>query len=187
MYIRPAIESEATLLGGLILESILFVNVKDKLCPADFYTERHQRLFKAMKELHEKHGSFDLPMLSDHIDYEDSDDIAHLYDLANNCCSTANLNAHADIIREKSVQRKLLACAREIKEEQKKSMNHQELLVSYLEETAAEIKSATIDAHYLKIILFEISNAFVNSVNALENEEMPLQKCTLADLHQMEQ
>jgi replicative DNA helicase len=136
-----------------------------------------------MKELHEKHGSFDLPMLSDHIDYEDSDDIAHLYDLANNCCSTANLNAHADIIREKSVQRQLLACARQIKEEQKKSMSEQELIVSYLEETAEEIKSATVDAHYLKIILFEINQAFVGTIKAIENEQEPFNAPTLADLH----
>lgn len=183
MYIKPAIESEATLLGALILDSKLFVNIKDKLCEADFYADRHQRLFNAMKVLFEKHGGFDASMLVDQVDYEDSEDIGRIYDLANNCCSTANIQAHADIIREKSVQRQLLACAREIKDEQKKSMNQQELIVSYLEETAAEIKSATVDAHYLKIILFEINQAFVGTIKAIENEQEPFNAPTLADLH----
>lgn len=174
MYIKPAIESESTLLGGLILESNLFVNFKDKLCPADFYAERHQKLFAAMKELHDKHGTFDISMLLDHMDFEHSEDMAHLYDLANNCCSTANLAAHADIIREKSVQRQLVLCAREMKKELRKEMTQQQLLVSYLEETTAEIKSETIDAYYLKMIMFEINQAIISAIIILENEENAL-------------
>lgn len=170
VYIKPAIESECAVLGGLILDSKLFGDIKDKLCPLDFHAKRHQILFQAMSDLYAKHGIFDAPMILDHIEYEDSDDMARVYDLANNCCSIANIQAHADIIREKSVQRQLMDCVKEAKDQKRKGMNQQDLLVSYLEETAAEIKSAHIDPHYLKIILFEISNAFINSVIALEKE-----------------
>ena len=117
-----------------------------------------------------KHGEFDAPMLLDHLEYDKSEDMAHIYDLANNCCSTANINSHANIIREKSVQRQLLECAREIKEQKESTMTPQKLLVSFLEETAAEIDSMELDNYYLVQTLFEINKAFISTVDALDNQ-----------------
>ena len=113
-HIKPAIESEDTVLGGLILDNEYFYDIKNKLSPDDFSSSRNKILFQAMCELYEKHYAFDVPMLIDHINFIDSFDFDWLYELLNNCWSTKNLNAHVDIIREKSVQRKLLKIAKEI-------------------------------------------------------------------------
>lgn len=110
--IKFAIESEKTLLGGLLLDSYQFVAIKDKLSPDDFYYLPHISIFRTMNELHEKHNNFDIPMIcNDHPELE-----TYLLELTDNCCSVANLNSHADIIREKSVQRTLQECAKELKE-----------------------------------------------------------------------
>lgn len=112
MEFRPAIECEKTLLGGLLLDCTKFEIVKDALCINDFYMVGHQNIFKAICEVQHKRGSFDIAMVADHGELN----IDYLYELSLVCPSTANLKAHADIIREKSVQRMLIECSKEIED-----------------------------------------------------------------------
>lgn len=112
MQIRPAIECEKTLLGALILDSSLLSVIKDKIAPPDFSDGFHQAIYESMLNLALKHKDFDIAMIINDLELED--DEAYLFELANNCPSTKNIEAHADIIREKSVQMKLAAVAAEI-------------------------------------------------------------------------
>lgn len=113
LSIDPATESEKTVLGALLLDCSLFNKVKYMLCPMDFSDPARQEIYAAIRDLFAKHGCFDMAMLVD----EMSSMAVLLYQLANECCSTANIDAHAAIIREKSVQRQLAAVAKEMKEE----------------------------------------------------------------------
>lgn len=113
MRYTPAIESEKTVLGGLLLDSGLFWQIKDKLCPEDFFLQFHQTVYQSMIEVYAIRESFDAAMIADHTGIN----INHLVELSNECCSLANLSAHADIIREKSVQRQLIECSNELREE----------------------------------------------------------------------
>lgn len=108
LNIKPALESECAILGALLLDSTLFEKVKYKLCAVDFFYPKHQKIYEAMAILDKAHGTFDIPMLLDELDYSNIVDADCLYNLANNCCSTKNLLSHADIVLEKSVQRGLL-------------------------------------------------------------------------------
>lgn len=108
--VTPARESEKTLVGGLLLDPTKFVIVKDMLCINDFFDEKLGYIFRSICEVHYKRGSFDIAMVSDHGGHN----IHTLTALAQECPSTANLKAHADIIREKSVQKQLIAVAREV-------------------------------------------------------------------------
>lgn len=108
--VTPAIESEKTLLGGLLLDSSCYLAIKDMLCGNDFSCDSHNKVFEAIRAVFAERGTFDIAMVSDHGGLNS----AYLYQLTQDCCSTANLRAHAEIIREKSVQRQLLECAKEI-------------------------------------------------------------------------
>ena len=111
-YIKPAFESERTVLGGLLLNNDKFETIKNILCPNDFINELNQEIFKAMSILYEKRHCFDIAMLIDYMEPPVNEQ--YMFEIANNCCSTNNLIAHADIIREKSVQRQLIALSKEI-------------------------------------------------------------------------
>lgn len=119
IHITPPTESEKTLLGALLLDSSCFDTIKDMICEADFFSDAHAKVYGAIREVHAARGTFDIAMVSDH----GTINAAYLYSLAQDCCSTANIKSHADIIREKSVQRQLAECIKdspEISDKQKK-------------------------------------------------------------------
>ena len=110
--ITPATESEKMVLGALLLDGPLYNIVKTMLCPMDFNDPAHQEIYAAISDLFKKHGCFDIAMLADEMPGRQE----LLYQLANECVSTANVKAHAEIIREKSVQFQLVKVAQEIAE-----------------------------------------------------------------------
>lgn len=123
MHITPATESERTIIGGLLLDPTLYPEIKVKLAPSDFYYEDLQEIYKAMGDLFCKHQCFDIPMIMMILDSKGDWDEEGLYELANNCVSTANIKAHADIVLEKSVQRQLIEAEKFIKASSQNIMN----------------------------------------------------------------
>jgi replicative DNA helicase len=112
LTITTATESEKMVLGALLLDGPLYNIVKSMLCPMDFSDPARQEIYAAINDLFKKHGCFDMAMLVDEMPAMQE----LLYQLANECVSTANIEAHACIIREKSVQRQLVKVAQEIAE-----------------------------------------------------------------------
>jgi replicative DNA helicase len=179
--IRPATESEKTILGAILLDNTVLRLIADRLCPGDFSFELHQILFKKMIDIFNKHKVVDVPMLVDRLKITDEDE-AYIYRLANECPSTANVKAHADIIREKSVQRQLVGVSKnsrsllerlsedEREEFEKDYVPQKEILASFLEATAEKIRCTDIDNVYLISILVEINKAFSRSVQVMKYE-----------------
>lgn len=197
--ISYSIECEEALLGGLILDSSQFPEINKKLSGIEFHHKPFNKLYCIMKLLYDKYKSFDIPTILSRIekiiDLDTGEEIHHsswknqLLELANNCLSIQNLNAYADVIREKYISRNLIALAEEIKSDKKRSKitnigtyldkiekkvksidNHlpknnfeasKELLAKYLEETAWEIRGLPIDCEYIKILFMEINKALV--------------------------
>lgn len=117
---RPphSIEAEQAILGGLMLENQALDKITSKLCEQDFYRGEHRILFRAMLNLTQKNQPFDLVTIIDHLKsvqtLEDAGGETYLFELASNTPSIANVSAYADIVREKSVQRQLIAVATDI-------------------------------------------------------------------------
>lgn len=110
IFIKPATESEKMVLGALLIDGPLVHDVINMLSPADFFHERHQQIYAAILDLFRTRGCFDVAMLVDEFSFP-----SHvLLNLIDECSSTQNIVAHAKILREKSVQRALLECAKKI-------------------------------------------------------------------------
>lgn len=111
-------EAEQAILGGLMLENQVWDKVSSRVCEADFYRTEHRILYRAIITLANKSQPFDVVTLLDTLksnnDLDDAGGEAYLFELANNTPSVANVSAYADIVREKSVQRQLIAVATEI-------------------------------------------------------------------------
>lgn len=111
-------EAEQAIIGGLMLDNQVWDNVNTKLCEADFYRTEHRILYRAITELAKKEHPFDVVTLLDTLksnnELDDAGSETYLFELANNTPSVANVSAYADIVREKSVQRQLIAVAGQI-------------------------------------------------------------------------
>lgn len=111
-------EAEQSIIGGLMLDNQAWDKISSKLCEADFYRTEHRTLFRAIADLVKRDQPFDVVTLLDSLKsvnkLDDAGGESYLFELANNTPSVANVSAYADIVREKSVQRQLIAIAGEI-------------------------------------------------------------------------
>ncbi len=153
-----AVECEKTFLGALLLNCHFFNDFKDKLCASDFYIDEHQQIYMAMKNVYKKRDMFDPSMIADEMQCDGE----YIYELANQCPSTANVKSHADIIREKSVQRQLIICVDDL------SGDSAEILASYFEELACEIRLEQLTVPYVEFIIVQVNKALIDSLNNLE-------------------
>lgn len=190
--IKPAIESEKTVLGALLIDNTLFVGLNQQLCSDDFYLPFHKELFKSMCYLLSKNKRFDAPMIIDDLKVS-KEHQPYLYELESCCISTKNIKAHADIIREKSVQRQLIKVAEEIAEsatdkESKLTINQllgnaeEKVLgisknsehfniVQFLKEFTKEIEDAELTEDYLHSCIVEVNKAFVSTLQIIEEHK----------------
>lgn len=113
-----SIEAEQSVLGGLMLDNRAWDQVADRLRDEDFYRHENKLIFRTMARLVEQNKPLDVLTVSEALrDIQELDQVGgdvYLFELANNTPSTANINAYADIVRERSVLRQLLAVANDI-------------------------------------------------------------------------
>jgi replicative DNA helicase len=113
-----SIEAEQSVLGGLMLDNRCLDQIGDKLDPEDFYRKEHQLIFKAISNLSVEAKPADVLTVSEYLqntgDLAQAGGLAYIGTLAKNTPSTANVNAYAEIVRERSVMRRLLSVAGDI-------------------------------------------------------------------------
>jgi replicative DNA helicase len=115
-----AVDSEQSLLGGLMLDPQRIEAVAEKLTEADFYRKDHRLIYRAMLALSARGTPCDAVTLDDWLDSNGLSELigvkGYCTELANNTPSAANVTAYAAIIREKSVMRAVIDQATELLE-----------------------------------------------------------------------
>jgi replicative DNA helicase len=115
-----SIEAEQSMLGALLLDNQAFDRVADLVVAEDFYRDDHRRIWRHIAKLIEANRPADVVTVSESIDAsEDKDKTggpAYLGALAQNTPSALNIRRYAELVREKSVQRRLAHVATEIAE-----------------------------------------------------------------------
>lgn len=113
-----SVEAEQSVIGGLLLDNRAWDQVADRLTEGDFYRQDHRVLFRAIATLVERGQPFDVVTLSESLsqqrDLENAGGLAYLSELARNTPSAANIRAYADIVRERSILRQLIAASTDI-------------------------------------------------------------------------
>jgi len=108
-----SIEAEQAVLGGLMLDNSAWDKIADLVDPEDFYRHDHKLIFNAIGYLAERNEPFDAVTLSEHLErHEQLDEIgglAYLGQLAKDTPSASNIRAYAEIVRERSLLRRLIA------------------------------------------------------------------------------
>lgn len=113
-----SIEAEQSVLGGLMLNNKAYFEMADRLAAADFYRTDHQLIYRAIGELIGAGKPCDFVTLSEHLRHQSRLDeaggVAYLGSLAVDTYSVANLLAYAEIVKERSVLRSLIAAGNDI-------------------------------------------------------------------------
>jgi replicative DNA helicase len=113
-----SIEAEQAVIGGLLLDNRAWEMIADKLVDEDFYRNDHRLLFSAIRDLASRDEPFDAVTLSqrltNHEQLEQAGGLLYLGRLAKDTPSASNIVAYANIVREKSVLRQLIAVGTDI-------------------------------------------------------------------------
>ncbi|MBE0365146.1 replicative DNA helicase [Pseudoalteromonas ulvae UL12] len=115
-----SIEAEQSVLGGLMLDNEAWDRVAERVVAQDFYTRTHRFIFEAMEKLAEQGQPIDLITISETLEKNNQLDsiggFSYLGEIAKNTPSAANINAYAEIVRERAVVREMISVANEIAE-----------------------------------------------------------------------
>jgi replicative DNA helicase len=113
-----SVEAEQAVLGGLMLDANAWDAVADIVTATDFYRRDHRLIFEAIAEVAETRGSCDAVTVSENLErkgrLEEIGGLAYLGTIARDTPSAANVRAYAEIIRERSILRQLVAAGGEI-------------------------------------------------------------------------
>ena len=113
-----SIEAEQSVLGGLLLDNRAWNELADRLNETDFYRVDHQLIYKAICDLIGFGRPCDFVTLAEHLrtqeKLEEAGGLSYLGTLAADTPSAANIVAYADIVRERSVLRSLIAAGQDI-------------------------------------------------------------------------
>lgn len=102
-------EAERSVLGSLFRDPRVVDDVVERLEEGDFYDERHRIVFSVVRQLHLGQKQVDLVTVSDKLrtdhKLEPIGGDAFLMDLADGVLSTAGVEGHCDLIRQKACLR----------------------------------------------------------------------------------
>lgn len=111
-----AVEAERAFLGSLFFGQDIITDLEPTLKPEDFYRPEHRSIFKAALSLYEKQTPVDVIALSEELKRIGAQvDQATLLDVSCSAGTSANFRNLAQIIRDKSLRRRILTVTEEIR------------------------------------------------------------------------
>ena len=113
-----SVEAEQSVLGGLLLDNMAWDRAGDLLTDSDFYRHEHRLIYAAIGALVAQSKPADVITVFEQLQgvgkAQDSGGLAYLNALAQSVPSAANMRRYAEIVRERSILRKLIAASDDI-------------------------------------------------------------------------
>jgi replicative DNA helicase len=113
-----SVEAEQAVIGGLLIDTQAWDQVGDLITAGDFYRPDHQLIFGALAELIAHGKPADVVTAAGQLErsgrLEDAGGMGYLGTLARDTPTAANVRAYAEIVRERSLLRRLISAGRSI-------------------------------------------------------------------------
>ena len=113
-----SVEAEQSVLGGLLLDNLAWDRAGDLLTDGDFYRHEHRLIYAAIGALVAQSKPADVITVFEQLQglgkAQDCGGLAYLNALAQSVPSAANMRRYAEIVRERSILRKLIAASDDI-------------------------------------------------------------------------
>lgn len=155
------IEAEQAVLGSVFLDPDVFVSILEFIQYEDFYKKSHQLIFEAMENLYNNDTNIDIVTVSDYLNSQNMlENIGgqdYLIELANNTPTSANAEAYAKIVGEKSILRKLIRAANKISRESYEEKDDVAVILDEAERTILHVSENSNRSGFIHIqdVLFE--------------------------------
>src|ERR1700722_18964562 len=112
------IDAEKFVLGSILLDDSVFIEVAGALQAGDFCLEKHQRIYRRMNEIHERGEKVDRITLANELlrfnELESVDGLSYLVSLDDGLPKIPNLDGYIKIIRDKASLRQMIAVSQQI-------------------------------------------------------------------------
>ena len=160
-----SLEAEQAILGCLLIDVKIQVEVAAFLSEEDFYAESHKYIFNAMESIIKENKPVDFVTLTDYLEkkaeLERAGGISYITELTNVMPSAANYQRYLDIVKRDSMLRKLIKGSTEIIKECSSSMESGSAL-AYAEKIVYDISNNADTSEVVKIssVLPEVMNKF---------------------------
>lgn len=149
-----SLEAEQSVLGAVLVDASCLSVVLDNLRPSNFYREEHQKIFEIMLHLFTTAQPVDFVTVLEQVCREnvfpsEADAKVYLTQLVEIVPSTRNVEAYANIVREKSYLRSLISAAHEIIENSRDSGESAQTILDSAEQRIFDIRA---DRHSSKLL-----------------------------------
>lgn len=165
-----AIEIEEAVLGALLLEKDALTNVIDILQPEAFYSDAHQAIFMAIRDLFNNSEPVDMRTVVAQLRRNGKLEFVggsyYIAELTSKISSAANIEHHARIILEMSIKRELIKVASEIHGLAYEDTTDVFQLLDKTEQALFEISEANIRKNYDKM-----KDLMVQAIQELEERK----------------
>src|SRR5580692_10707468 len=111
-------DAERFVLGSILLNESVYLQVAGVLDTDDFSLEKHRRIFARMKDLYERSEHIDRVTLANELmkqgQLESVDGLSYLISLDEGLPALTNLDGYVRIVKDKSILRKLIYNAQSV-------------------------------------------------------------------------
>lgn len=112
------IDAERFVLGSILLDDALYLQVAAAVEPDDFSLEKHRRIFLRMGELHSRGEKIDRVTLANellkHSQLESCDGLSYLVSLDDGLPQIYNLDSYVRIVKDKALLRRLIFASQKL-------------------------------------------------------------------------
>ena len=148
-----SIEAEESLLGNIMLyKEAMRETVDSGITAEDFYLEKHQSIYNIMNAMYDNRESIDTVSLStklkDFSIYDKVGGIEYLMQLANSTISATNTKEYINIIRNKSLARKVIKVGEEISKDAFDSSVSVDEMLDNVEKKVINVTRSKTDADF---------------------------------------
>jgi replicative DNA helicase len=150
-----SLEAERTVLGGILVNNSYINVIMSSLNPEDFYREAHRQILEKMVILIDKGQPIDLLTLSEELQKSGSlDEIggaAYLASLMDGVPRSLNIEYYVQIIKEKSLLRKLILSSAKIISSSYEQQVEADVLISEAQQAIVEIAEEKIKSGFIPV------------------------------------
>jgi len=138
-----SVEAERVVLGGLMLDGSQVLSVSEILDADDFFSEKHQALYRLLQEMAERDEPTEMLAVVEKISAADRaaemGGLAYVSTLSDQVPSVESVEYYARIVRQRAVSRRLITAAREISDRALSGQDELAELLDFAESTVFQV------------------------------------------------
>ena len=143
-----AIDVEQAVLAAMMLDKEAISSAIEAIDETYFYKDSHRKIYMAIVDLYDKHEAVDMLTITEHLKKKGNlDDVGGPYyisEIVNSVPSSANIEFHLNIVRQKSLSRKLITACNEIVSSAYEQEKEVDVLLDRAEQSIFQISEARI-------------------------------------------